>query len=148
MEHLFLPIEFGADIHKYSSAWDSAIDWLVQTLHDARDGLGDEENFIKIEISDDIAANLEKFLLENKWNKIEQKLKKDVAYSVNIYTDNNQFIQNSISEINSLMGKKLKEDWVDVLILSITDSFIKGNADISLGNVGIDSRGYLVFFDA
>jgi hypothetical protein len=143
-----LSIEFGADIHKYSSKWDSGIDWLIQTLSDARDGLGDEESFIKIEISDDIASNLEKFLLENKWAKIEQKLKDDVANSTKIQVDNNEFLDQLISEINSSVGRKLKEDWVDVLVSSIVDSFIKGNADISLNNVGIDSRGYLVFFDA
>jgi hypothetical protein len=143
-----LSIEFGADIHKYSSKWDSAIDWLIQTLSDARDGLGDEESFIKIEISDDMATNLEKFLLENKWSKIEQKLKDDVVNSTKIQVDNNEFLYQLISEINSSVGKKLKEDWVDVLVSSIVDSFIKGNADISLDNVGIDSRGYLVFFDA
>jgi hypothetical protein len=143
-----LSIEFGADIHKYSSKWDSGIDWLIQTLSDARDGLGDEESFIKIEISDDIASNLEKFLLENKWAKIEQKLKDDVVNSTKIQVDNNEFLDQLISEINSSVGRKLKEDWVDVLVSSIVDSFIKGNADISLNNVGIDSRGYLVFFDA
>jgi len=52
-----------------------------------------------------------------------------------------------IKYVDSFMQKKLKKDWYKVFAKSFVHSTFRGNTDISVFNIGIDDRGYLVIFD-
>jgi len=106
------------------------------------------ENNINAAENQRLISSIDKF----EWNKVVELLKEEMYF----YLSNEEILPPPrMSRVISferymleVFGKKLNDDWYDIFLKSIIDSIFDNNTDFQPSNMGIDDRGYLIFFDA